>query len=201
MEFANWAFMTPEARSEAERGRMAVNAALKATKCTKALCEYALTSKLPEEISEAAGTANLAALCKSAHATCADTPTLRTQHPAAVSSCGDPPTGWTVSNHGAPQRAFAAPPGQELQQENVPPSPSTSVGVQLTDNAASAGSQPGRSLTQHFRAKCKLQSSHHVHQPNLGHTATGVQADVPGEGVSQLLLAPYLYNERDVGFD
>lgn len=130
MEFANWAFMTPEARTEAKRGRMAVNAALKATKCTKALCEYALTSRLPEEItveeSHCPGTSDPAPLQRAGPNVQLETPALHTRTQQAVgtvSSCEDPPIGWTVSNHGGPQRAFLSVPTQAGLQENTPPSP------------------------------------------------------------------------------
>lgn len=191
MEFANWAFMTPEARSEADRGRMAVNAALKATECTKALCEYVLTSKLPEEITGAESTADPAEPCRCACAPCTDTPTLHTQRRvAAVSSCGDPPTGWTVSNHGLPQRAFSRGLGQAFQQENVPPSPCASV--PLTEHAAStsAGAQPGRSVPQNFGGGCEWQSSNHVNPPHRHHEPTELPADVLDGGVTYFFLYP-----------
>lgn len=186
MEFANWAFMTPEAREDAERGRRAVQVALAATKCITAVCDYAITSKLPAEVaaeysggpSSRDGVGNGAA----EHGIPLETPALAARPPetcAVASSCGDPPTGWTVSMHGGPQRAFASIASERLQQENVAPKTDArhQISAKAPDAMTSSRVLRGHTTREDSGQDCLRKSVGH------GSPAPGQSSDMPNIGV------------------
>lgn len=180
MEFANWAFMSKEAREEKERGRRAVHAALHATKCMTAVCDYAISSKLPMEIADedprSVCCLDSAPQSVAKHSVPLETPALGARAPdtgSAVSSCGDPPTGWTVSMHGGPQRAFAGLTPELPQQENVAPDISARrpSGAQAPSGAGGGTSSSGLhdhqdSRPQYTAAVLSNRTPAAVHRPH-----------------------------------
>lgn len=197
MEFANWAFMTEEARAAAQQGRMAVTAALKATECTKVICDYALTSKLPDVVTEASdhstGTASAVPALRASNGSAAAprftnssaqllTPAPQTREPlvaTGTSSYGDPPTGWTTSKHRGPQQLSVDMSRQFRQQENMSPS----VGATINDAANHLSSC---SLEQ--RDGCKNYASEEHSKPQKSTVGGNTDASTASPGHAPEIL-------------